>query len=47
MTTDVLRRGSLRTLLDKVRALLSKATDARYATARYTGVPFWRPWRDY
>jgi hypothetical protein len=47
MSTNLLRRATLRTLLDKVRALFSKATDEHYATVRYTGVPCWRPWRDY
>jgi hypothetical protein len=37
----------LKHLLSRVREFLNKARDPLYAGVRYTGVPLWRPWRDF
>jgi hypothetical protein len=47
MTANLLSFAVLKYTLDKLREFLRKARDTRYATVRYTGVPIWRPWRDF
>jgi hypothetical protein len=49
MSAGFLKLAMLKRLLNKIRELLSAATDDRYMASdvRYTSVPVWRPWRDF
>ena len=46
-TADLPRLAVLKRILNRVRALLNEVRLAPYMEARYTAVPFWKPWRDY
>jgi hypothetical protein len=47
MTADTPKLAALKRFLNRVRALPNEVRLAPYMEARYTAVPFWKPWRDY
>lgn len=49
MAANVLSLAALKRLLNKIKELFSRGAELldQAKDARYTSVPFWRPWRDF